>query len=137
MGRPKPRVTATSLQSFDLYFCLLITFFHINRHTSGSMSDSNSYESDDHLLDLDSDTEPEVELPRAPSVIREDEENKGKLPPVLMKEKPKHSYLLLRGKCFEYINYYIGNLNVFKTRVNRLFLGRHALSSTASSLNIR
>ncbi|XP_047019246.1 DDB1- and CUL4-associated factor 8 isoform X2 [Helicoverpa armigera] len=65
---------------------------------STSTSDSNdSYESD-NMIDLnsgDTDTDDELQVHRTAD-DNETEENKGKLPPVLLKTRPKHSYLLLR-----------------------------------------
>lgn len=56
--------------------------------------------SDDNLIDYndDSDSDEELQLPTtAARNSKESEESRGKIPSVLLKTRPKHSYLLLRG----------------------------------------
>ncbi|KAJ8730531.1 hypothetical protein PYW08_001944 [Mythimna loreyi] len=66
---------------------------------SSSASDENSYESD-NILDLtgNSDSEEELQINRTldDRMAAAEAEGKNKMPPVLLKTRPKHNYLLLR-----------------------------------------
>ncbi|XP_034827389.1 DDB1- and CUL4-associated factor 8 [Maniola hyperantus] len=65
----------------------------VNRSSSDSSSDSNeSYDSDDLLNIQSGDTDSD----EAPWFRNNDDENQGKLPPVLLKTQPVHKYQILR-----------------------------------------